>query len=347
MSVGILYDPLYLEHDTGQHPENSGRLQAIVGRLQAQGLWEPLRHLLPRPATLEELTAVHDPGFLRDLEAIAAAGGAWLSADTLMSERSFDAARLAAGAAVLAVQEAVGGECRQVLSLSRPPGHHARPAEAMGFCLINHAAVAAAAAVSHMGLDRVFLYDFDVHHGNGSQEIFAADPSVLYASTHQYPAYPGTGAIEEIGTGAGRGCTLNVPMPAGVGDRGLLRAFDAVIAPAARRFRPQLLLISAGYDAHWTNGRYLSSIQWDVTVAGFAELLTRLHQLAEELCDGRMALILEGGYDPVALGWSVAATLEALLGLPVTDPLGAAPDAEPEPGIEPILAAIRALHGLE
>jgi acetoin utilization deacetylase AcuC-like enzyme len=346
MSVGFIYDSLYLEHRTGQHPENAGRLRAVTARLQETGLWSQLHHLTPEPADWDDLTAVHDEEYLRALEAIAAAGGAWLSADTLMSERSFEAARLAAGAAVAAVSEVVTGESRQVFSLSRPPGHHARPNQAMGFCLINSAAVAAAAAIQRLGLDRIFLFDFDVHHGNGTQEIFEADPRVLYASTHQYPAYPGTGAIEETGAGGGKGFTLNVPMPAGVGDAGLLRAWTAVIEPAARRYRPQLLLVSAGYDAHWTNGRYLSSIQWGVSVSGFAELVGRLRHLAEELCDGRLALILEGGYDPEALGWSVAATLEVLLGLPPSDPLGPPPSEEPEPDVDPILSTVRALHGL-
>jgi acetoin utilization deacetylase AcuC-like enzyme len=346
MSVGILYDPLYLEHRTGQHPENASRLRAVTSRLQAQGLWDQVRHLSPEPAAVDELTAVHAPGYVKELEAIAAAGGAWLTADTVISERSFEAARLAAGAAVAAVREAVTGESPQVFSLSRPPGHHARPSEAMGFCLINNAAVAAATAIRELGLERVFLYDFDVHHGNGTQEIFEADRRVLYASTHQYPAYPGTGAIEEIGTDDGRGFTLNVPMPAGVGDQALLQAFEEVIAPAARRFQPQLFLISAGYDAHWTNGRYLSSIQWGVTIAGFAEVVSRLHHLAQELCDGRQVLILEGGYDPEALGWSVAATLEVLLGQPASDPLGASSWDEPEPDVSPILATVRELHSL-
>jgi acetoin utilization deacetylase AcuC-like enzyme len=346
MSVGLLYDPLYLEHYTGQHPENAGRLRAVTARLQEQGLWDVVRHLPPEPASMEALTAVHDASYLRELEEIATAGGAWLSADTLMSARSYDAARLAAGAAVAGVRAVLNGEVRQAFSLSRPPGHHARPAEAMGFCLINIAAVAASEAVRSMGLERVFIYDFDVHHGNGTQEIFEADSRVLYASTHQYPAYPGTGSLEEIGYGTGQGYTLNVPLPAGVGDDGLLRAFDEVIAPAARRYRPQLFLASAGYDAHWTNGQYLSSIQLGVTVSGFAALVRRLRDLADELCEGRMALVLEGGYDPEALGWSVAATLDVLLDRRVTDPLGPPPWDEPEPDITAVLAAARRLHGL-
>jgi acetoin utilization deacetylase AcuC-like enzyme len=263
-----------------------------------------------------------------------------------MSPRSLDAARVAAGAAIRAVDAVLDGEASQAFALTRPPGHHARPAEGMGFCLLNHVAVAAAHAVRTRGLQRVFLFDFDVHHGNGTEEIFEAHSDVFYASTHQYPAYPGTGALEDVGRGEGRGFTLNVPLPAGVGDEGLLQAFDQVIAPVAHRYRPELLLISAGYDAHWTNSRYLSSIRMGVTVSGFAELVRRLQALALELCGGRLALVLEGGYDPEALGWSVAATLDVLLGRSPQDPLGPPQGSEPAPDVSAVLAAARRLHGL-
>jgi acetoin utilization deacetylase AcuC-like enzyme len=346
MTPALLYDPLYLEHDTGQHPENAGRLLAVVARLREQGLWEEVRHLPAETAGRAALEAVHDPAYLRFLEEAAAAGGGWLTADTVMSERSFDAARLAAGAAIEAVRAVLAGEVRQAFSLSRPPGHHARPAAGMGFCLINTAAVAASEAVRTHGLERVFLVDFDVHHGNGTQEIFEADPRVFYASTHQYPAYPGTGALEETGRGAGQGYTLNVPLPAGAGDAGLLRAYDEAISPAMRRYRPQLLLVSAGYDAHWTNSRYLSSIRMGATITGFAALARRLRDLAEELCEGRLVFVQEGGYDPEALGWSVAATLDVLLDRPPLDPLGPPPESEPEPDVSRILEDVRRLHSL-
>jgi acetoin utilization deacetylase AcuC-like enzyme len=346
MPVGLLYDPICLEHDTGPHPENAGRLRAVVSRLREQGLWDRVLHLPAGPARMEALEAVHEPAYLRFLEEVSAAGGGWLTADTMMSPRSYEAARQAAGAAGRAAEAILAGETAQAFALIRPPGHHARPAAGMGFCLINSAAVAAADAVRRLNVERVFLLDFDVHHGNGTQEIFEADPRVLYASTHQYPAYPGTGALEETGRGAGQGYTLNVPLPAGVGDAGLLRTFDEVIVPAARRHRPELFLASAGYDAHWTNGRYLSSIQMGVTVAGFAELVRRLRALAEELCGGRLALVLEGGYDPEALGWSVAATLSVLLDQPVRDPLGPPPWGDEAPDVTKLLEAVKRVHGL-
>jgi acetoin utilization deacetylase AcuC-like enzyme len=346
MSLALLYDPLFLEHETGQHPENAGRLRAVVARLREEGLWERVKHLTAEPATLESLEAVHELRYLRFLEEVSEAGGGWLTNDTVMGPRSLEAARMAAGAAMRAVDTVLSGEASQAFALVRPPGHHARPAEGMGFCLLNHVAVAAAHAVRSRGAQRVFLFDFDVHHGNGTEEIFEARSDVFYASTHQYPAYPGTGALEDVGRGEGRGFTLNVPLPAGVGDEGLLRAFDEVIASAARRRRPELLLISAGYDAHWTNSRYLSSIRMGVSVTGFAELVRRLHALADELCGGRLTLVLEGGYDPEALGWSVAATLDVLLGCPPQDPLGPPPAGDAPPDVSAVLASARRLHSL-
>jgi acetoin utilization deacetylase AcuC-like enzyme len=345
MSLGLIYDPLFLEHDTGVHPENAGRLRAVTSLLRTQGAWDDLTHLPAEPASLDALGAVHQPGYLRFLAQVAAEGGGWLTPDTVMSARSFDVARQAAGAAVRAVEAAARGEVSAAFALVRPPGHHARPAEGMGFCLLNSAAVAARDAVRRLGLERVLVLDFDVHHGNGTEEIFYDDPSVSYISIHQYPAYPGTGALEETGTGAGIGATVNLPLPAGVGDEGYMRAFDELLAPLVRRFRPQLLLASAGYDAHWTNTAYLSSIRMAVTVTGFGEIVRRLRDWAAELCEGRLAFVLEGGYDPEALAWSVLATLRALRGEPVEDPVGPPPSAE-TPNLQPLWDRFRQIHGI-
>jgi len=226
----------------------------------------------------------------------------------------------------------------------RPPGHHACAAAGMGFCLLNSASIAARDAVRRLGLRRVLLLDFDVHHGNGTQEILYSDPTVFYLSLHQYPAYPGTGALDEIGEGAGRGFTANVPLPAGVGDTIYLRAFDELLAPVVHRFRPELILASAGYDAHWTNGAYLSSIQMQVSVSGFGEMVRRLRDWADALCDGRLAFVLEGGYDPEALARSVLATLRCLRGEAVLDPLGP-PEDEETPDLSGLWAGFRRLHG--
>jgi acetoin utilization deacetylase AcuC-like enzyme len=343
--TGFLYDPLYLEHETGQHPENAGRLRASLSLLQKDGIWGDLTHLAPAPASLDALHAVHEPGYVRFLQQVSEAGGGWLTADTVMSARSYDAARLAAGAAVRAVEAVMHGEVASAFSLARPPGHHARPSEGMGFCLFNHAAVAAREAVRRLGAARVFLLDFDVHHGNGTQEIFYYDPAVFYVSLHQWPAYPGTGALEETGTGAGRGTTANLPLPAGLGDASYLEAFDRLIAPLVRRFQPDLILVSAGYDAHWTNNRYLSSIEMNVTVSGFAGMVGRLRDWAAELCEGRIALVLEGGYDPSALAASVLATLRVLRDEPFADPF-VPPPMPPVADLTGLWTRFRELHGV-
>jgi len=345
MSVGLIYDPAFLEHETGGHPENAGRLRAVTALLREQGRWDELAHLAAEPAPAEALTAVHDADYLAGIERMARAGGGMLTADTVLSRRSFDVAKLAAGAAMRAVDAALTGEAAYPLALVRPPGHHACVAEGMGFCLINSVAVAARHAVRRHGLERVLILDFDVHHGNGTEEIFAADPSVYYVSTHQYPAYPGTGALADRGVGPGMGYTLNVPLPEQTGDAGYLRVFDELLAPAVRRYRPQLILASAGYDAHWSNTRYLASILMNVTVHGFAEMVRRIRSWAEELCEGRAAFVLEGGYDPTALAWSVLATLDVLAGRPAADPIGA-PLRSVEPDVSGVIAAVREIHGL-
>jgi acetoin utilization deacetylase AcuC-like enzyme len=345
MSIGLLYDPWFLEHDTGRHPENAGRLVAIMEVLRERGLWEGLPRLDFGPVTEGLLERVHEASYLRFLEGVAARGGGHLSADTLMSAASDRVARLAAGAAERAVAAVLAGEVRQAFALVRPPGHHARPAEAMGFCLLNNVAVAARVA-SQLGANRVLIVDFDVHHGNGTQEIFYTDPDVFFFSSHQFPAYPGTGSLAETGAGAGAGTTLNVPLPPGVGDAGYARVYGELLPAAARRFRPDIIIASAGYDAHWTNTAYLNSIRMQVTVAGFAAIVRQLHSLAMELCGGRLALVLEGGYDPEALAWSVAASLDALLGRRAEDPVGSPRQRLPEPGLDILIERVRRTHGL-
>jgi acetoin utilization deacetylase AcuC-like enzyme len=345
MVPGILYDPLVLEHSTGRHPETAARLTTVVDLLRARGLWDRLQHFDVTPAPLETVEAVHEPRYLELIRYYAERGGGFLTADTPFSTRSWDAALTASGAAIGAVDAVLDGRAPSAFALIRPPGHHASVSEGMGFCLINHAAVAARHAVQNRGLERVLLIDYDVHHGNGTQDIFIEDPSVLYFSAHQYPAYPGTGAAREIGTGPGIGTTVNVPLPAGVGDVGYLRALETILVPVAREFRPQLILVSAGYDAHWANTAYLNSIRMSVSVTGFAQWVALIRDLADELCEGRLAFSLEGGYDWEALAWSVDATFRVLLGEPVEDPLGPAPNLN-EPEIEDLLEEYRRIHGL-
>jgi acetoin utilization deacetylase AcuC-like enzyme len=346
MTPGILYDPLFLEHNTGQHPETAARLTTTMQLLRRRELLHRLTSLPAEPASTEALEAVHDRDYLQLLRRYSERGGAWLTADTPFSSRSWDAAVLASGAAIGAVEAVLSGALPSAFALVRPPGHHACPSEGMGFCLLNHAAVAARHAVRERGLKRVLLVDYDVHHGNGTQEVFYRDPSVLYFSMHQYPAYPGTGAARETGAGEGEGTTVNVPLPAGVGDVGFLSALEQVLAPVARRYEPELILISAGYDAHWGNTEYLSSIRMNATVAGFWQWVTLLKGLADELCGGRLAFTLEGGYDQKALAWSVDATFRALLDEPADDPIGGPPRPRETP-IADVIEECRRIHRLD
>jgi len=343
VSVGLVYDPIYLEHDTGQHVENAARLVAIMKRLEESSLTAKLVSIPPRAASMGELSAVHAPGYIPYIEDFAKKGGGWLDADTVLSPGSYNAALYAAGGLIEAVAGVMRGEVESAFALVRPPGHHATRWEAMGFCLFNNVAIAAKHALNDHGLKRVLIVDFDVHHGNGTQDTFYDDPSVLYFSTHQYPFYPGTGRFDELGAGPGEGYTVNVPLPGWCGDSDYLNVFEEVLVPVARRFNPELVLVSAGYDAHWND--QISGMQLSVT--GFARMVDALKRLADELCHGRIVLALEGGYDLSAMAASVRASFDVLLGSPETvDPLGQAPHPVPSRDVDKIIQAVKEIHKL-
>jgi acetoin utilization deacetylase AcuC-like enzyme len=274
---------------------------------------------------------------------IAGRGGGFLDADTYLGSRSYDAALLAAGGLVEVVRAVVAGRATNGIALVRPPGHHATPARGMGFCLFNNIAVAAQAALDEFDLARVLIVDWDVHHGNGTQEVFDESPRVFFFSTHQYPHYPGTGRWDETGAGPGRGYTANVPLPAGVGDAGFRRIFAEILEPLAERFRPDLILVSAGYDAHWNDP--LADLH--LSLEGYWEMARSVVALAERLCGSRLVVTLEGGYDLDVLACGVANTCRALLGdrAPEPDPLGPCP--WPESRVDDLLRSVRRVHGLD
>jgi len=326
MKAGLVYDPIYLEHDTGNHVENSQRLVAMMSHLEETRTKEKLTLLSPRPATVEELEMVHRPEYISYIESNAERGGGWLDPDTVMCSRSYEVALYAAGGVLTAVEAVMKGKVDSAFALVRPPGHHATHNRAMGFCIFNNVAVAAKFALANFNLNRVLIADFDVHHGNGTQDSFYADPKVLYFSTHQYPFYPGTGSVGETGTGEGKGFTVNFPMTAGWGDEEYLSAFSEVLVPVARRFQPQLILVSAGFDPHWAD----SLAMMQVTITGFAHMVRVLKELAIELCQGRLILALEGGYNLEVAGCSTRATFDVLLDSPeIVDPLGKSPRGKP------------------
>jgi len=317
MATLITTDKRLLSHDPGPgHPESPARLEAVLADLERAPLPGATVET-PHPATDLEIDAVHSRSYRESLAGLAGRR-ARLDADTATSEGSWDAARLAAGAAVGAVEAVWSGRARNAFALVRPPGHHAEQARAMGFCLLNNAAIAAEAA-RRAGAARVLILDWDVHHGNGTQNIFAARPDVLYASVHQYPFYPGTGAHDEVGSGAGKGFTVNCGLPGGQNDADYGVVFHDLLLPAARAFAPELVIVSAGFDPHERDP--LADMQ--VTDRGFAAMCSAVAELADSACGGKLVLLLEGGYDLQALAGSVRGCLEVLGGRREAFPTGA------------------------
>ena len=293
-------------HDTGVgHPERPARLRAALAGIEDAGLTDAVVALEPRRATIEELARAHDPSYVDALRSFCAAGGGHLDPDTVAGPGSWDTALLAAGAVLAALDALRLGEGDVAFVATRPPGHHALTDTAMGFCLFNNVAVGAA-ALADQG-ERVLIVDWDVHHGNGTQAIFWDDPRVLYASTHQSPLYPGTGRASETGGPGAPGLTVNVPLPPGATGDVVLRALDEVVGPAADRFAPTWVIVSSGFDAHRADP--LANLA--LTAGDFADLATRVRALAPR--SGRLALVLEGGYDLDALRLSVGASVAAAL----------------------------------
>ncbi|HVA03936.1 MAG TPA: histone deacetylase [Acidimicrobiales bacterium] len=302
----VAASPALDHHDVGpRHPERPARVPAALAGIEEAGLRDAVINLEPRRATEDELTLVHPRSYLESLRAFCEAGGGAIDPDTIAGVGSWDTALLAAGGALEVVDALARGEGEVAFVAARPPGHHAMAAEPMGFCLLNNVAVAAA-ALADRG-ERVLIVDWDVHHGNGTQAIFWDDPRVLYVSTHQWPLYPGTGRVSETGGPGAPGLTVNVPLPPRATGDVLLQALDEVVAPVVERFAPTWVLASAGYDAHRADPMAGLSL----TAGDFADIAKRVRAFAPRT--GRLALVLEGGYDLDALRLSVGASLAAVL----------------------------------
>lgn len=363
MTTALIYDPIFLEHLTPSgHPERPQRVEMPMKVLEALHWLERdgLVLLSPREATVDELATVHEREYVREVEELSleAAAGAKggdgyimdLGTDTYVSEKSYEAARKAAGAPLVAIDAILQGQVDNAYCLVRPPGHHAVAEAAMGFCIFNNVAVAARYALDRHGLERVMIIDYDVHHGNGTQEMFYDDPRVLYFSIHQAPFYPGTGLWNERGEGAALGTNVNIPLPAGAGFETYEPIFRQVLAPVADRFRPQLILVSAGFDAHWREtvaetGLALPGML--LSTAGFARLNQMIIDIANAQCDGRLILVQEGGYDLDALSSCVATCVNLLLGGDeAVDNEGPAPKLKYRINTDALIAELRRIHHL-
>jgi len=306
--TGIVRDNRYMEHDMGMgHPECPERLEAIY-RMLDQDMKDTLINVPVREAEKTELLYVHTPRYIDQISATEGIDSTYLDPDTQTSAGSYRAALLAAGGLCEAVKLVNAGELDNAFALVRPPGHHAEKSRAMGFCLFNNVAIAAMYAREQLGLDRVLIADWDVHHGNGTQHSFESDNSILYFSTHQYPHYPGTGSFGEIGSGKGVGYTVNVPLPSGYGDGDFVSIYNRVLKPVAREYKPDLILVSAGFDIYFRDP--LSSM--NVSPDGFAGLTRTLMDLADECCGGKLVITLEGGYHIDGQRDSVKAVLQEL-----------------------------------
>jgi len=341
MATAIYADPRCLDHYAPGHPESPNRVKSALAALQRDAdlyAWPTVE-----PAELADIAAVHNEQQVRKVETLAASGGGWVDPDTFVMPPSLVAAQCAVGAGLQAMNDVLTGDANNAFVIVRPPGHHATSQRSMGFCLFNTGAIATDWAIRAGRAQRVAIVDIDVHHGNGTQEIFYGRPDVLYYSTHQYPFYPGTGRVEDTGVDDGSGATINVPLMAGCGDATFLGATDGVLIPALRRFRPDAILVSIGFDAHWAD----PLAQMRLSLQGYGQIVMRIKGLADEVCHGRLILLLEGGYDLQVIDGGVAMAGRILAGAPVEgDPLGSGPSAPEPPQAATVLRAACAANDL-
>jgi acetoin utilization deacetylase AcuC-like enzyme len=309
MQVGLVYHPDYLRHDAGQHhPEHAGRLESVIQALESSPTLRPMVNLDITHDAEAWVARVHQRDHIRVVEAASQQGRAALDPDTIVCSDSYAVALKAVAGTLAAADAVMSGEISQAFCALRPPGHHAEAHRPMGFCLFNNVAILARYLQQQHGLDNILIIDWDVHHGNGTQHIFEDDSSVFYISTHQYPFYPGTGAVTETGSGRGEGFTMNVPLPSGSGDDVYIDVFEQHLLPRALAYRPDFVLISAGFDAHYADP--LAHMQ--VSEKGYRRMTEVVKEIAAACCNQRLISVLEGGYNLPALGRSVATHVETL-----------------------------------
>ena len=306
--TGYISDPFYLKHKNEPHPENPGRLNAIQKNIESSKYYNNLTLIQPRKATVEDIAKVHGTGYIRSVEDSCRNGVRNLDADTVISADSYQAALLSAGAGLEALDKILEGTVGNAFCAVRPPGHHAEQNKAMGFCLFNNVGVIARYAQDVKNIQKIFIFDWDVHHGNGTQHSFYKDSSIYYSSIHQYPFYPGTGGVDETGTGDGLGSNLNLPMRAYSCDADYINVIEHKLIPVIQKFNPDLIIISAGFDAHENDPLAQINLSTDC----YGKMTQKLMEIANDVCNGRILSMLEGGYDYSALADSVQLHVETL-----------------------------------
>jgi acetoin utilization deacetylase AcuC-like enzyme len=341
LQTGIVFDPVFLKHNQPGHPENAKRLESIIAGLEENGLFEKLKQLNSRKADIDEITLCHSEKYVNFVRDFSEKGGGYLDPDTYTNEHSFPAASTAIGSSIDLVNAVIRGELKNGFALVRPPGHHALSNRSMGFCLFGNIAITAKTSFQQPGIGKVAIVDFDVHHGNGTQALISDDPKILFISTHQYPFYPGTGSVREIGREDAEGTVVNIPLQAGVGDKGFKLVYENIVIPSLERFEPDLILVSAGYDAHWDDP--LANLGLSLT--GYNWISRKLIKLAGGICSGKIVFFLEGGYNLKVLSYGVANTIRGLLGIEsFDDPLGQS--KIPEPDITKVINELIKIHNL-
>ncbi len=307
--IGIVKDPIYIEHDPGSyHPESPQRLVSVYNMLQGKDMENLFEEISPRKAQREEIELIHKSSYFDRVAATEGLSSSYLDPDTVTSKRSFEAALYAAGGLLTGLDRIMNGDFKYIFALVRPPGHHAESDRGMGFCLFNNIAVAAMYAIQNCEIERILIVDWDLHHGNGTQHSFYSEDRVLYFSTHQFPYYPGTGGFDEVGQGKGKGFTVNVPLGIGHGNREYYRIFKTLLEPIADIYKPELVFISAGFDIYYRDP--LGGME--VTPEGFAALTQVLKSIAVKHAEGKLLITLEGGYHLEGLTESIASVIKQL-----------------------------------
>jgi acetoin utilization deacetylase AcuC-like enzyme len=339
--TGIVFDPIFLKHNQPGHPENAKRLESILTGLKESGLLQKLEQVKSRRAEIGEISCCHTEEYIKYVKEFCEKGGGYLDPDTYANEYSFDAASVAVGGSIDLTKAVVNGNLKNGFALLRPPGHHALANKSMGFCLFGNISIAAKFSLQSPKIGKAAIVDFDVHHGNGTQALVGDDPNILFISTHQYPFYPGTGSVREIGSGGAEGTVINIPLEAGVGDNGFKKVYEEIVLPVVRRFNPNLILVSAGYDAHRDDP--LANL--NLSLSRFDWISRELIKAADEICSGKIIFFLEGGYNLDVLRNGVTNTIKGLMEIElINDVIGQAQQNEPD--INNLIKELRRIHNL-